>query len=87
MGKASRKKKDTVEARWREKRCLHCGATDREGLWCRRCVINARRRGRENGYPSIKPPVTVSNRHLHHWLSQNFWNRDPRYRWPMIEDD
>lgn len=84
MGRASRKKKDTVELRHKEKRCLHCGGPREEHIWCRRCVINARRRGREHHYPTIKPPITRANQHLYHWLRQNFWNIDPRYRWPMM---
>lgn len=85
MGRASRKKQDTPERRLKEKRCLHCGGgRDTGHVWCRRCVISARRRGRENGYPTIKPPVSAGNQHLYHWLRMNFWNIDPRYRWPMV---
>lgn len=88
MGKASRKKKDTVERRWKDKRCLHCGAARNiEAVWCHTCTMRARRKYRAAGYPQMTVQWPVRDTAVYEWLRAHFWNQDPRYRWPMSVED
>jgi hypothetical protein len=85
MGKASRRKKDTVERRDLERRCLHCGAPRDLGatvVWCSRCRRAALRAAVH--WPIFKWPITDAQRH---WLLYEFWGKDPRFRWPMNIDE
>jgi hypothetical protein len=90
MGKASRKKKearsareDTVEKRFSEKRCMHCGTKlDTCALWCTSCSLTARRRAPFRSYPNFKgPDFTDEQVEIIKSLA-----KDPRWAWGVPVD-
>ncbi len=86
MGKASNRKKiarnarkDTVEHRHDDKRCLHCGAArDIEAVWCHQCSLKGRRRGPSRSWPVFKGPIFTEQQTE---VLRQFPN-DNRWDWP-----
>lgn len=91
MGKASRKKRearearsDTADVRFKDKRCMHCGAKkSTTALWCDPCSAAGRRRAQFVGWPIHKPPLTDAQLE-----NVKLLVKDRRWAWrALVEDD
>jgi ribosomal protein L40E len=93
MGKASRRKqearnarKDTVELRYEEKRCLNCGARrDIRAVWCHECSLKGRRQAPARSWPVFKGPTFTQEQVnvLNHFPNDSRWDWTGFTQWDL----